>query len=460
MYDKFNRPCWAGRVHRQRKKTMESLNHFTKRTTAHGTSSSNCGSKSSGCGPPPNGADFLLANRNFRLLWIGENVSLFGDQFYFIALPWLIFQITGSVMAFGAILMVAGIPRAVFMLVGGVITDHFSPRTIMIVSNLCRLVIMILLTLIVTLQAFELWMLYVIAFSFGSIDAFFHPAYRAIIPSIVNEDNLQASNSLMQGAAQLVQIAGPGVAGLIVRSVGPAMSFGFDALTFLFTSILLWVMNPIGSSQNPTGLKATSKRLNFLAAIGEMLTYIRHDKLLTTLVLVVAAINLLFVGPFIVGSVALSQARFIQGSAAYGTMLSAFAIGALAGTLIAGAVHIKQAGMISLLLVSAEGLFMIGIGYSSSLVITCILWLLTGFGAGFGSLNFITLTQKRVAKPMMGRFMSLIALTEVGLTPISNTLAGLLADWNVTALFVLTGALLTITALLAAMNGHLRSGEI
>jgi hypothetical protein len=104
-------------------------------------------------------------------------------------------------------------------------------------------------------------------------------------------------------------------------------------------------------------------------------------------------------------------------------------------------------------------MFMIGIGYSSSLAITSILWLLTGFGVGFGSLNMITMTQKRVAKPMMGRFMSLIALTEVGLTPISNALAGLLADWDVTALFVLAGALLTVTALLAAMNDNIRLSE-
>jgi len=141
---------------------------------------------------------------------------------------------TGSVAAFGTILMVVGIPRAVFMLVGGVITDHFSPRTVMIVSNLVSTRYNDSSDAHRNFTSFELWMLYVIAFSFGSVDAFFHPAYRAIIPSIVNEDNLQASNSLMQGAAQLVQIVGPGVAGVIVRSVGAAMSFGFDALTFLF----------------------------------------------------------------------------------------------------------------------------------------------------------------------------------------------------------------------------------
>lgn len=400
-----------------------------------------------------------LANRNFRLLWLGENISLLGDQFYFIALPWLVFQMTDSALAFGTILMVAGIPRAVLMLVGGVMTDRISPRRVMIVSNLFRLIITILLTLIVAAQAAELWMLYVIAFCFGSVDAFFHPAYRSIIPFIVDEDNLQASNSLMQAAAQLMQIVGPGVAGIVVRSVGAALSFAFDALTFLFTSILLWMMRPAAIPGSPTKPTVTSKQAGILADISEMLIYIRHDKLLTTLILVVAAVNLFFVGPLIVGSAALSQIRFVQGSVAYGAMLSAFAIGALAGTLTAGAVHLKEAGVVSLLLVAAEGVLMIGIGYTSSLAITCILWLLTGFGAGFGSLNMITMTQKRVARPMMGRFMSLIALTEVGFTPISNALAGLLADWNVTALFVLAGALLTVTALLAAMNGNLRSSE-
>ena len=140
-------------------------------------------------------------------------------------------------------------------------------------------------------------------------------------------------------------------------------------------------------------------------------------------------------------------------------MLSTFSIGALIGTVTAGVVRLKRPGLVSLLLVAAEGVFMVGVGYAPTLMLACVLWLLIGFGAGFGSINFITLTQKRVAKDMLGRFMSLIVLTEVGLTPLSNALAGVLADWNVTALFVLAGALLTVTALLAALNGNLRSSE-
>jgi MFS family permease len=400
-----------------------------------------------------------LANRNFRLLWLGESVSLLGDQFYFIALPWLVFQLSGSLLAFGTLLMVEGIPRAIFMLIGGVVTDRFSPRVVMIVSNLLRLGITVLLTLVVAGQAIQLWMLYVIAFCFGLVDAFFHPAYRAMIPLIVDEDHLQASNSLMQAASQLVQIVGPGVAGVLVLNTGMVLSFAFDALTFLFTAIMLLLMRPSAPPEKQTGTEAASKHGGLLAELSEMFAYIRHDQLLTTLIVVVAAINLLFVGPLVVGSAMLSKARFAEGSAAYGAMLSTFSIGVLIGTLTAGAVRLKQAGLVSLLLVAAEGVFMVGVGYAPTLSLACGLWLLIGFGAGFGSLNFITLTQKRVTKAMMGRFMSLIVLTEVGLTPLSNGLAGMLADLNVTALFVLAGGLLTFTTLLAAKNSHLRSNE-
>ena len=73
----------------------------------------------------------LLGIKNFRLLWVGEGISLVGDQFYIIALPWLVLQMTGDPLAVGGVLAVAGIPRALFMLIGGALTDRFSPRKIM-----------------------------------------------------------------------------------------------------------------------------------------------------------------------------------------------------------------------------------------------------------------------------------------------------------------------------------------
>src|SRR5919108_1993328 len=90
-----------------------------------------------------------LSVRNFRLLWIGEGISLLGDQFYMIALPWLVLQLTGSALALGTVMALAAIPRAVFMLVGGAFVDRFSPRAVMIASNLIRFVLVALLSILV-----------------------------------------------------------------------------------------------------------------------------------------------------------------------------------------------------------------------------------------------------------------------------------------------------------------------
>src|SRR5512143_3326366 len=80
-----------------------------------------------------------LRVRDFRLLWIGESISLLGDQFTIIAYPWLVLQLTGSALVLGTTMALMGIPRALFMLIGGALVDRFSPRTIMFVTNAARL---------------------------------------------------------------------------------------------------------------------------------------------------------------------------------------------------------------------------------------------------------------------------------------------------------------------------------
>src|SRR5258706_13293565 len=90
-----------------------------------------------------------LSVGNFRLLWIGEGISLLGDQFYLIALPWLVLQLTGSALALGTVLALASIPRALFMLVGGAFVDRYSPRSVMAASNFARLVLVALMSALV-----------------------------------------------------------------------------------------------------------------------------------------------------------------------------------------------------------------------------------------------------------------------------------------------------------------------
>src|SRR5207249_3579287 len=99
-----------------------------------------------------------------------------GDQFYMIALPWLVLQLTGSALALGTIMALASIPRALFMLVGGAFVDRFSPRSVMMASNFGRLVLVALLSALVLTNHIQIEILYVFALAFGLADAFYFPA--------------------------------------------------------------------------------------------------------------------------------------------------------------------------------------------------------------------------------------------------------------------------------------------
>ena len=101
----------------------------------------------------------VLGNPNFRLLWAGQAMSLLGDQFTMIALPWLVLLLTGDAAALGLVLALTGVPRAVFMLVGGAVSDRFSQRSIMLISDVLRFGLTVMLAGMVLTGNVEMWML-------------------------------------------------------------------------------------------------------------------------------------------------------------------------------------------------------------------------------------------------------------------------------------------------------------
>src|SRR5262249_29772015 len=131
-----------------------------------------------------------LGARDFRLLWIGQGVSLFGDQFYLVALPWLTLQLTGSGLALGTVLVIAGISRAIFQLLGGAVTDRVPALTLMIVSNVARALATAAITALVITGVARLWHLYLLSIIFGMLDAFFVPAYLSVVPILIVEEYL------------------------------------------------------------------------------------------------------------------------------------------------------------------------------------------------------------------------------------------------------------------------------
>jgi len=316
-----------------------------------------------------------LANFNFRLLWAGQSISLFGDQFYLVALPWLTYQMTGSGIALGTVLMLAGIPRAVFMAFGGVLTDRLSPRWIMLGSNLLRFGLTAFLTGLILLGQQQLWMLYLISFLFGTVDAFFLPSQMSLIPSLVRPDELQAGNALFQMTSQLSQFVGPALAGLLISAIGGGSrpgqglnpvgigsAIGFDTLTFLAAAGALWLMR--GSARSRS---AAASSQSALAALKEGLRVVGASPVLLGIIVATCLMNLLFIGPIAVGIPALAATRFPQGAAALGAIISALGAGSLIGAALSGALRPRQVGFAALGTAVVAGLGLASLG----LVSTC-----------------------------------------------------------------------------------------
>jgi MFS family permease len=394
-----------------------------------------------------------LANFNLRLLWLGESVSLLGDQFTLVALPWLVLQLTGSAVAVGTILAVAGIPRALFMLIGGVLTDRLSPRRLMLISNASRIVIAGLLTLLVVTDTVQLWMLYVMSLAFGVVDAFFHPAYMAMIPTIVEEDELAASNAILQGTAVLVTAGGPGIGGALVKLVGIGFSFLLDTLSFAFATIMLLLMKPVEAAKRVEKAQPAS----IMSEIREGLAYILKDDLVRPFIVITMAINFLFTAPLTVGPSLMAKVRFAEGAVALGVLLSAFGVGSLLGLLAAGGLKPSRLGVVTLCTVAAAGVCMIGAGYAGSLWLTAVLFAAIGASSGFSNLLLITWFQRRVSKEVLGRVMSIAMLSSVGLMPISSALGGFIAEYNLSLLYALCGSLLVLVVVLSLLNRNVRT---
>lgn len=411
----------------------------------------------------------LLHIRDFRLLWLGEGISLIGDQFYMIALPWLVLQITGDVLAMSTVLALAGVPRALFMMVGGVITDRLTPRLVMFISNILRLILVSLLTFLVLTGQIQIWMIYIFALVFGLIDAFFFPAQNAIVPGLVKKDQLQTANAILQGTMQLSLFAGPVLAGMLIAYLagsgasqsagsmgGIAIAFGFDALTFLVSAITLWLIKFVDYVEIEDQNEQSE---GLLQSIKNGLVVVWNDVTLRTFFMLIALSNFLVTGPVVVGIPFIANSRLPEGAAAYGIIMSAYGGGSLLGIILAGSLprpSSQRMGLLLGIIWSGLGIGVLALGLISTTVAGAVIALLMGLANGYVVIIFVTWLQQRTHPSMLGRVMSLLMFSSAGLLPISNMLTGMLIKINPVGLFIFSGSLMTVFVLLAMFNPSLR----
>lgn len=403
--------------------------------------------------------------RDFRLLWFGQGVSLFGDQFYLVALPWLTLQLTGSALALGSVLMVAGGTRAIFQLLGGALSDRFSQRTLMLVSNIVRAVVTAAITAVVLAGITRLWHLYLLSIVFGLVDAFFVPAYLSIVPKLVVTEYLAAGNALLRGTARFMALIGPATAGVIISTQSLGMAFAIDTATFVFAAGAIWLMKrqpPIRPRSEDLTDNENAGRPGLFRSIKEGLRYAWRHPLIRALLFFIAAIEFSFTGPSSVGLAALAKHRFGSdgGATSLGWMMSSFGGGMLIGMLIAGSIKVaRRQGRVVIGVTFVFGLGLALLGFSTQLVWACATLAFIGLGGGLANIIILAMVQAKTDTRMLGRVMGVMMFGMSLLEPLSFALAGAMADKNLTVLFAASGAIILATSLLSLGSSALRSTD-
>lgn len=399
-----------------------------------------------------------LKNREYRYLWGGQAISHLGDQFHLVALPWLVLAVTHDPLQLGLVLAAAGIPRAVLMLAGGAIADRVSPRTVMLVSDLARFLIAGALAAEILTGQVELWMIYGLAIAFGTVSGFFLPAAEATLPRIVGRDDLEGGNSLMMIAGQVAQFVGPAVAGTLVALLsgadgatsaqlyGIGVAFAIDAATFGISAVSLWLMRPIpgfGSEHHP------------LRDVADGVRYVAGNTTIRVMVIIIALANFLLTGPLFVGIPVLASERLPEGAAAFGMIISAYALGNLGGMGIAGGTRRPDPGILGWI---GTGIFpMFAVIYAALGMVTATwmavaLMVVAGVANGYLAIIVISSLQRMAPSNLVGRVMSLLMLSMYGLGPISQAISGAILQASLPGLFAAAAAGLAVPAVIAYRN--------
>lgn len=186
---------------------------------------------------PAGYVELLRGNRNFRQLWLGQVVSQMGDWFDTIALYTIILNLTGSGRHIGLLMVARFVPSFVFGSLSGVVADRFNRRTIMIVSDLLRAVVV--LGFLFVRRADQLWIIYFLTVLQLAFSTFFEPAKTAVIPSIVSDRELVAANAISSVTWSAMLTLGAAIGGVVTGLFGTDVSFVLDGLSFVLSAALI-----------------------------------------------------------------------------------------------------------------------------------------------------------------------------------------------------------------------------
>ena len=361
-----------------------------------------------------------LKGRDFRVLWMGMTVSLAGDGIFLVALAWQAYELSNVPTAFSMVGLALSVPHIALLLIGGVISDRFPRRKVMLAADAVRGMAVGTMGLLALTGSLELFHLAALAAVYGAGMAFFGPAFDAIVVDVVPEHLYPQANSLDQLMKPLaLRMAGPAVGGWLIGAWGPAPAFFVDALTFAVSAVCLCCMTAAPRRPGEARLGSLKEEL----AAG--LAFVRGRVWLWGTFASAALAYLLFMGP------AEALVPFVVKNELGGDASDLGFVFALGGAgSVAAALSYGFWGSprrpITFMYLSWTLATVAVAGYGAA----TDLWMLLAASVAFhsfetaGTIAWMTLKQRLIPGALLGRVSSLDWLVSTALLPLSFALTG------------------------------------
>ncbi len=370
----------------------------------------------------------LLRQRNFARLWFGGLISLMGDRVLMVALPFFVYQETGSTIASAVMVAAELLPRLLFGSVAGVYVDRWNRKNVMVMTSIAQG--LVILPLLLVESGTSMWIVYVISFFQVTLAMFFGPAENALLPLLVNEEQLLPANSLNALNNNLARLIGPPIGGAVLAMWGLPGIVIFDSITFVVAGLLiLSIHHSEAKVEAPVSASETAARPRFWKEWLEGIDLVRKNRVVFILFLSVVLLNF---GGIMIDPLSVPYILDIVGAGVdvFGWMMTVQAVGGILGGLLAARINqristVSMYGWSEVIL----GVILIARYNIPDLPVLFVTTLITGFPAALGMAALETLFQQKVPNSHLGRISGALNTT-VGLTSLFGVLgiSGLLGE--------------------------------
>jgi MFS family permease len=392
-------------------------------------------------------------NRNYRLFFTGQSISLIGTWMQRTAVSWVIYTLTHSTFMLGLAIFASQFPSFLFSLFGGIVSDRYNRYKVLLVTQTASMVQALMLAILILTNHYVVWEILSLSVMLGIINAFDVPARQPLVHELVSDKSaLPNALALNSSMVNLARLAGPALSGFVLEKFGAGICFLLNALSFIAVIVCLSLLKLAPYERQPVKKKITSE-------LAEGFAYLKRTPAISMIILMLTAVSLLVL-PYDTLLPVFAKVIFRGNAETFGYIYSFIGFGAICGTFFLASLKAGSDLKIVLLvntIVLGTGLLLFS--HIHYFPVAMVFAVMCGFGAMSQGTICITIIQVNADAAMRGRVISYLAMAMFGMLPLGSLLIGFISQQIGASNAMLCQGFMALT-IAAVFSNYLRKDKL